>query len=371
MILYLVGGQRAFGIGNRVLAPYQIAVLRQPFVDIDDLGRRAKAVIGRDQDVGIGTGSLDQTADITVHPAIEIDAKRFQSLGFRPRRAGIAIGIDVAIEQMLQLVGTVQNDGRQFGAVVLHHAAGDLGPGRIAHILQLDPVSMLIGLDAGDAFLLFAYVHAQIAVIEILRRLQLVEQLWRMHPVAQVFPRHKTGNDIAINLRRRRMAVKVQRRGAQFVPVCDRKYRLCPVIAPVIDLEVDRAIVKISRAQKVIDTMHFWAATGGHAGPGGRRQRVVGRHQVCNDPAPHHRGKERQNTHFAKRAQQPEGCPIKPDHQNTIRHLTPRGRPDFRWATMCQRLFVQHVLPNTPMLQLQHQPRINSRIYHSYACAMC
>ena len=40
---------------------------------------------------------------------------------------------------MLDLVGTVEHNYGEFSAVLVHQMAGELGPGLIPGILQLDP----------------------------------------------------------------------------------------------------------------------------------------------------------------------------------------------------------------------------------------
>src|SRR5262249_51949718 len=59
MVLELVSGELSNGIVLRDIRPMQIAVSRQPFVHVENFRRRAEAVVGGYEDVGVGTCGLE------------------------------------------------------------------------------------------------------------------------------------------------------------------------------------------------------------------------------------------------------------------------------------------------------------------------
>ncbi len=79
---------------------------------------------------------------------------------------------------MLDLVGTVEHHCGEISAVLLHQMAGDLGPGPIARILQLNPGLMLALMQALHTFLFLGVVHAENAPIKVRDRADLIEELF-------------------------------------------------------------------------------------------------------------------------------------------------------------------------------------------------
>ena len=147
-----------------------------------------------------------------------------------------------------------------------------------------------------------------------------------MDAVAEVFPRHEAGDDIAVDLRRGGIAVEIERGGAQARAGNHREDAFGAVVAAVVDLEIDAAIFEIGGAHEVVDAVHLGAAAGGHRGPGGWRERVARRHQVRRGAATDERGQEWKLARLREGTQEREGRPVETDHQNTSgQAVTPRN----------------------------------------------
>src|SRR5688500_3306193 len=106
---------------------------------------------------------------------------------------------------------------------------GQLRPGAVARILQLNPGLVLTLLQALDTLLFLADGHAEIAEIEAGQRLDLVEERFRMGALAEMPRRQKAGNDAAVDLRCWRHAKKIQARGPSAASIDDRPARLAMV----------------------------------------------------------------------------------------------------------------------------------------------
>src|SRR5687768_11355910 len=103
---------------------------------------------------------------------------------------------------------------------------GQLRPGAVARILQLNPGLVLTLLQALDTLLFLADVHAEIAEIEAGQPLDFVEERLRMGALAEMPRRQKAGNEIAVDLWGGRHAKKIQARGPFAASIDDRPDRL-------------------------------------------------------------------------------------------------------------------------------------------------